>query len=204
MTTTSESMAFGDLQIDFDPTVLVPRPWTLAQSTWAAELLDDLPAGPVLELCSGAGHIGLAAVLGSGRRLVQVDASEHACGFARRNAARAGVESDVRCGPMDEVVEAGERFALVVADPPWVPSGEVTRFPEDPLWAIDGGDDGLDLARLCLRVAAEHLLTDGLVLLQVGSLEQVRALAPALASLGLVEREAREYPRGALLLAGRG
>ena len=50
---------------------------------------------------------------------------------------------------MDEVLAPDERFALVIADPPWVPRAETGRFPEDPLLAIDGGDDGLDLARAC-------------------------------------------------------
>ncbi|MBI2244007.1 MAG: methyltransferase, partial [Nocardioides sp.] len=68
MTTIShapETMGFGPLRITFDGRVLRPRPWTAAQSEWAAEILADAPAGPVLELCAGAGQIGLLAVAGS-------------------------------------------------------------------------------------------------------------------------------------------
>ena len=53
---------FGTLSIDFDDRVLEPRPWTAAQSTWAADLMRGAPAGPVLEVCAGAGHIGLLAI----------------------------------------------------------------------------------------------------------------------------------------------
>ncbi|MGA8992804.1 MAG: methyltransferase, partial [Nocardioidaceae bacterium] len=70
----TETMGFGGLAIAFDDRVLRPRPWTLAQSAWAAELAATVPAGPALELCSGAGHIGLAFAATSGRRLVMVDA----------------------------------------------------------------------------------------------------------------------------------
>ena len=66
---------FGGLDISWDARVLEPREWTLEQSLWAASILDDVPAGPVLELCCGAGQIGLRAVVGSDRRLVCVDAA---------------------------------------------------------------------------------------------------------------------------------
>ena len=55
------TVEFGGLQITFDSRLLSPRPWTQAQSRWAASLLPNLPPGDVLELCSGAGQIGLLA-----------------------------------------------------------------------------------------------------------------------------------------------
>src|SRR5436189_110702 len=53
----------GGLVFLHDERVLSPRPWTEAQSAWARELLEVVPDGPVLELCSGVGHIGLLALL---------------------------------------------------------------------------------------------------------------------------------------------
>ena len=147
---TSRSVDFQGLRIEYDERVLTPRPWTAAQSMWAADLIAVAPPGPVLELCSGAGHIGLLAVTLAPRRLVCVDADPVACGYLRRNAGRAGIRVDVREGRMDEALASDERFAVVIADPPWVPTAEVTRFPEDPVTAINGGADGLDLVRSCL------------------------------------------------------
>ena len=60
--TTPQSVDFEGLRIEYDEHVLAPRPWTAAQSRWAAELIRVAPPGPVLEVCSGAGHIGLLAV----------------------------------------------------------------------------------------------------------------------------------------------
>src|SRR6478752_6523726 len=137
----AETVDFGRLQITFDGRVLRPRSWTEAQSAWAAEIIRTAPAGQVLELCSGAGHIGLLAVLGSTRCLLCVDIDPVACEYARQNAEAAGLTSrvEVREGAMDEVLRDGERFAVVIADPPWVPRMEIGRFPEDPELAIDGG-----------------------------------------------------------------
>jgi release factor glutamine methyltransferase len=193
-------MVFGGLRIRYDGRVLSPRSWTLIQSRWAAELLESLPPGRVLELCCGAGQIGLAAVAGSSRRIVCVDSDPVAASYTSANAARAGLAGrvEVREASLEEAVGDGERFALVVADPPWVPSEEVGRFPDDPVTAIDGGPDGLDVARLCLHVAAEHLATGGASLLQVGSVEQAETLRPLALTLGLDLREVRVGERGVI------
>ena len=176
--TGTQLMEFGHLTIAYDDRVLCPRPWTTLQSAWSAELLRDAPAGDVLEVCAGAGHIGLLAVHGTDRGLVLVDANPAACEFARANADRAGHPGpvEVRHGLMEEVLGAEEQFALVIADPPWVPSRDTALHPDDPLIAIDGGDDGLDLVRTCLDVISRHLQPGGAAVLQVGGAEQVRAV----------------------------
>jgi methylase of polypeptide subunit release factors len=200
---TSRVMDFEGLQIEYDERVLEPRPWTAQQSRWAAELIRSAPPGPVLELCSGAGHIGLLAARLSPRSLVCVDADAAACAFLRRNAARAGIRVDVREGRMDEVLEADERFAVVIADPPWVSSDDVARYPDDPPSAIDGGSDGLDLVRACLDVIDAHLVDGGHALVQVGP-DQPEAVAALMEGHdALSVREVRRAARGALVRVDR-
>ncbi|TNM38608.1 class I SAM-dependent methyltransferase [Nocardioides albidus] len=192
--------AFGPLTIEYDASVLRPRDWTVAQSDRAADLLPDLPAGPVLELCCGAGHIGLLAVHGSRRALVAVDASPDACRWTRVNAERNGIPVEVRHGRLQEALEPGELFPLVIADPPWVPHDEIGRFPEDPASAIDGGPAGLDLARACIDVAAAHLLPGGALLLQVGTPGQADLLRDDARRAGLTEHDRSVVPdRGVVL-----
>ncbi|WP_364517455.1 methyltransferase [Nocardioides sp. LML1-1-1.1] len=171
------SMTFGPLSIAYDDRVLTPRPWTVLQSEWARELLETAPPGPVLELCSGAGHIGLLAVHDTDRALVCVDVDPIACGYAEANARAAGRAGlvDVRNVAMGELA-AGELFPVVVADPPWVLSDQVGCFPADPVRAIDGGADGLALARECVATIDRHLDPRGAALLQLGSLDQARSL----------------------------
>jgi methylase of polypeptide subunit release factors len=197
------TLDFGGLDIAFDDRVLRPREWTLAQSHWAAELLADAPAGPVLELFAGAGHIGLAAVVGTDRKLVMVDLNPAAVELAHRNVEVAGLSSRVtiREGRIDQVLRPGERFALVVADPPWVPSAGIEEFPDDPAIAIDGGDDGLDLARTCCDVVAQHLVPGGTAILQIGTTDQADALERHLhaTGVGLTRGETRVFDRGVLV-----
>jgi release factor glutamine methyltransferase len=202
--TTPQAIDFEGLRIEYDEQVLAPRPWTAAQSRWAAELIRMAPPGPVLELCAGVGHIGLLAVSLTPRTLVCVDVDPVACAFLRRNAAAAGVRVDVREGVMDEVLAPDEDFSVVIADPPWVPSGQVSRYPEDPSRAIDGGDDGLALVRSCLDVIDRHLVVAGSALLQVGPREQAERVCDLVATyVDLAVIEVRELERGALLQIDR-
>lgn len=196
-------LTFRGLDIAYDHRVLEPRPWTEAQSGWAAELLADAPEGPVLELCAGAGHIGLGAVRETERDLVMVDVNPASEEFSLQNAAANGLEERIsfRLGRMEEVLDAGERFAVIVADPPWVRSAETSRFPEDPVLAIDGGGDGLDLARTCVDLMDRHLLDGGAGLLQLGNRGQAETIAAYAAEhtggrLTLVE--VRTFERGVL------
>jgi release factor glutamine methyltransferase len=194
---------FGGFAISFDERVLRPRPWTIAQSRWASDVAASAPPGRVLELFAGVGHIGLAAVAGSQRELVMVDLNPAAVELARLNVERAGLTGrvTVRQGRIDEVLRPDELFAVVVADPPWVPSAGIGEFPDDPSIAIDGGDDGLDLARTCCDVVARHLAPGGTAILQIGTVDQAHALDEHLARAGrgLRTGEVRVFERGVLV-----
>jgi methylase of polypeptide subunit release factors len=201
----TQHIDFGGLSVEFDDRVLRPRPWTIAQSYWAADLLRAAPAGPVLELCAGVGHIGLLAVAGTPRPLVLVDLDATACDFARANtdAARPEGPVQVRHGRVDTVLGDEERFVGIIADPPWVPSAVTGQFPEDPLTAIDGGPDGMHVAWACLEVAAGHLLDQGWLLIQLGTVEQADAVQERLATapeMGLKVVELREYGQNGVLV----
>jgi len=202
-----ETVTFGRLRVTFDSRVLRPRGWTAAQSHWASELLSELVPGPVLELCAGAGQIGLLAVADHDRKLVSVDLEPAAAELTAFNAAETGLSArvEVRVGRVTEVLQPEERFALVIADPPWVRRECTARYPEDPLTAIDGGPDGLMVARECVAVSEEHLLPGGAVLLQLGSLAQVEQLAQEIATRDLLRlTEIRHFPdQGVLVRLGQ-
>jgi release factor glutamine methyltransferase len=201
----TEVVLFGDLPIWWDRRVLRPRPWTTAQSHWAAALAASAPEGPLLELCCGAGQIGLLAASLTGRPLIQVDRDPVAAAYVRRNAAAAGVETDVRAVSMADALAPDEKVPLVILDPPWVPSAKVDDFPEDPVGAIDGGDDGTALVVLGLGVALRHLAPGGHVVAQVGRPEQVDVIRALLDGRTgreprWIVREVRDYLPGGLLV----
>lgn len=190
------ALRFGPIEVGFDATVLRPRSWTLAQAEWAAELAAG--GETLLEVGCGAGQIGLAAAVLSGSRLVQVDRDPAACRWAARNAAANAWadQAEQRCGTAGEVLAPGERFAVVIADPPYVPTVEVAWYPDDPVGAIDGGPDGLGSVRSMLTEVADHVGPGGSILVQLRGADQVDLLGGWLAhpaSPALVVHETRCY-----------
>lgn len=166
--------------------MLRPRPWTRAQSRWAAELHQSLPPGPILELCCGVGHIGLLAIRDTGRSGTLVDANASACAHARANAIRAGLSELVSVleHRLDGAPIPGLELCspLVIADPPYVPSEHAAGLTSDPMPAVDGGHDGLDVVSTVLRSASHHLAPGGACLLQVHGPAQADAIERRLAA----------------------
>lgn len=205
---TDNELTFRDLTIAYDDQVLEPRPWTEAQSAWAAELLVEAPDGQVLELCAGVGHIGLGAVRGSNRELVMVDFNPVAEQFAQHNAVVNDMSHRVefRLARMEDALDPDERFGLIIADPPWVRSTQTSRFPADPVLAIDGGDDGLELARVCVELIDKHLADGGSALLQLGTTEQVKLIAQHAQQLGedaVTVKETKSFDDGVIVRLAR-
>ncbi|UDY34153.1 methyltransferase [Dermatobacter hominis] len=197
---------FGPLRVGYDERVLEPRLWTLLQADWAVEQAAHLARGPVLELCCGAGQIGQVVALRTGRDLVQVDASAVACRHARANARRNGLAERVAVRRAE--ITAADRpdlgrhaFQLVLADPPYVPTADCDAFPDDPLLAIDGGPEGLDVVEVVAASIAHHLAPDGVALLQVRGPAQVDALeARDLVGLEVADIRSHDAERAVALL----
>jgi release factor glutamine methyltransferase len=170
--------AFRELELAVDPRVLVPRPETeiLVDEVlaWAAARGD---AGlTAVDLGTGSGAIALSLV-GEGpfARVVATDASEEALAVAAINARAAGLEErvELRHGSLFEPLSEGERFDVVVSNPPYVAEAEAaTLEPEVAVWepsgALFGGPDGLAVLRAIVAGAALFLHGGGLLALEVG------------------------------------
>jgi methylase of polypeptide subunit release factors len=143
------------------------------------------------------------------RDLVQVEADPIAASYARSNAVHAGWSQrvDIRQSCLKEAIRPDERFPVVIADPPYLRSADIDRWPVDPPMAIDGGSDGLDLVRVCLQLAAAHLAPTGQLLLQTAGSRQAEDITVLLAGnpdWKLLRRELRIIDRDrAILLISR-
>jgi release factor glutamine methyltransferase len=176
------------------------------QSRWAAELA-AASRRPILELYAGVGHIGLAAARLSGSRLVQVDVDPVACAYAEENARVAGLadRTTIRCCDVETALRLDEKYSVVIADPPYLTRHEVAMFPDDPILAVDGGDDGLIPARRCLAMLSRSAPQVPLLLQLRGRAQVDRLLSEKADRLRATELRTVDADRAVvrLELAGR-
>lgn len=153
-----------------DARVLVPRPETELVLEAALAALPE--GGSALDLCTGSGVLGVTLALERrGARVVATDLSADALAVAAENAAALGATVELRQGDLLGPVPAGERFHVLVSNPPYVPTGELSGLPvevqREPRAALDGGPDGLSLIRTIVAGAPERLLPGGALVVEM-------------------------------------
>lgn len=143
------------------------------------------PGVEVLDVGTGTGALALMAAECPGARVTAVDISWRAVLAARYNAWRLGLPVVVRHGDLTTPVE-GQRFDLILSNPPYVLSPAPVRRGENRTW--NAGTDGRQVIdRLCGR--APGLLRDsGVLLLVQSALSGVDATLDKLQEGGLSAR----------------
>lgn len=178
------------------PAVLIPRPETELIIEYA--LQHCLPVGQAATVCDiGTGSGCLAVTLTAERpraRMVATDVSEEALNVARANAARLGVADRIAFRVGAYLAGAGERFDLIVSNPPYVTDRDyATLEPEvrafEPHLALAAGPDGLRDIREILKLCTNALTPGGVLLMEIGHqhADPVCALVAATPSLQLLE-----------------
>jgi release factor glutamine methyltransferase len=182
------SADFCGIRVSLRPGVFVPRHRSALLVRLAAA---GVAAGAtVVDLCCGSGALGAAVaarVPGVALHAADVDAVAVAC--ARDNVARFG--GRVYTGDLFAALpgDLSGRVDVLLANVPYVPTGEIGLLPAEarlyePTTALDGGPDGLDLARRVAAGAPAWLAPGGRVLMETTA-RQAPAARAALADAGL-------------------
>ncbi|QMU77678.1 putative protein N(5)-glutamine methyltransferase [Streptacidiphilus sp. PB12-B1b] len=184
---------FCGLRIAVGPGVFVPRRRTEFLVRQAAALAR--PGAVAVDLCCGSGALGAAlAAAVPGVELYAADIDPAAVRYARRNLAAAGGRV-FRGDLFDPLpVALGGRVDVLVANVPYVPTDEVGLLPaearvHEPLAALDGGSDGLDVMRRVTREAARWLAPGGHLLVETSE-RQARRAVEVFTGSGLTARSA--------------
>lgn len=168
---------YGGLEFVVDERVLIPRsPMAELLREALQPWLGERVPRRILDLGCGSGCIGiLAATIFPEAEVVLADVSGDALEVAGSNVRRHHLGDRVEVRRSDLFAGlAGERFDLVLCNPPYVDPGDLADMPaeyrHEPVAALAGGGaDGLDLVMQMLREAVGHLEADGLLVLEVGN-----------------------------------
>ena len=144
-------------------------------------LPQDLSGVKVLEVGSGSGLLSVEAARRGGD-VVALDIDPVAVAATRKAALDAQVTVVACESDLFEAV-AGERFDLVLCNPPYLPDE-----PKDPDIALDGGPEGWEWIDRFLAEVGDHLTPDGRILLLFSSHSKPDKVAASLHAHGFVSK----------------
>lgn len=134
----------------------------------------------ILDLCCGTGCIGISVAKVLSRtfkkvRLSLSDLSEDALEVCKQNVKDLVMEDNIAVricnGDLFEPI-GKDCFDAILSNPPYIASAVVPTLDRqvlfEPVLALDGGDDGLDLVRVIAKKAPEHLLPGALLMMEIG------------------------------------
>ena len=129
----------------------------------------------ILDIGTGSGCIAIAcAMVFPEAEIDAVDISEDAVAVGKINVERHQVSDRVHLIRSDLYENlSGNRYDLIVANPPYVSNRELAALPEEyrhePADALYGGRDGLDLVRKILLQSGDYLTETGILVVEVGN-----------------------------------
>lgn len=153
--------------------VLIPRPETEHLIEKVLSLAGRFVEPRIVDVGTGSGAIAVSlAHKLPHAQITATDICPQALAVARENAKCNGVGLRFFLGDLLAPL-AGERFEIVVSNPPYVPSAdraslsvEVREY--EPTIALFAGDDGLEIYRRLIPAAYEALTLDGFLALEIG------------------------------------
>jgi len=181
---------FRALNLLVGPGVFVPRPETEQVAQFAIDALRSMPdPEPIgVDLGTGSGAIALAlATEVPNARIWAVENSPEAFEWTSRNFTEvAAANATLVFGDLaDAFTELDGTVAVVISNPPYIPSDAIPRDPEvrlfDPAHALFGGTDGLDVVRQVSRTALRLLRPGGVLVIEHGEMQgaEIRAILTA-------------------------
>ena len=160
-------------RFEVSPDCLIPRPDT---EIWVYEALKLIKSGDcVADLCTGSGCIGISMLKNKSEiaSLTLVDISSGALDMAKRNATLLGVDKKCTFILSDITKSLPEgKYDLIASNPPYIPSEDIKALSDEvknePMLALDGGKDGLDIVRPLIDMAPKSLNCGGYLLIEFG------------------------------------
>ncbi|MGC8470256.1 MAG: peptide chain release factor N(5)-glutamine methyltransferase [Acetobacteraceae bacterium] len=182
---------FWSLEFAVSPATLIPRPEseTLIEAALAA-FPERAAVARVLDLGTGTGCLLLAALSEFPAAFgVGVDLAPAAAALAARNARGLGLAGRAGFLAGNWAQALGGRFDLVLANPPYVATGEIAGLMaevarHEPRTALDGGADGLGAYRALVPALPALLAPGGRAIVELGA-GQAGAVAGLAAAAGL-------------------
>ena len=179
--------------------VLIPRGDTEVLVETILEKQQSEPMKSILDIGTGSGCIPVSlGHYGKFEKIMAVDISPKALGYAIKNAAENRVSIDFYESDLFTNIpsEWKGRLDAIVSNPPYIPKKDIEELMTEvkdfePMNALDGGEDGLDFYRAIVEQGREWLKDGGWLFFEIGY-DQGEDLRNLLKEFGYTEVEIRQ------------
>ena len=179
--------------------VLIPRGDTEVLVETILEKQQSEPIKSILDIGTGSGCIPVSlGHYGKFEKIMAVDISPKALGYAIKNAAENRVSIDFYESDLFTNIpsEWKGRLDAIVSNPPYIPKKDIAELMTEvkdfePMNALDGGEDGLDFYRAIVEQGREWLKDGGWLFFEIGY-DQGEDLRNLLKEFGYTEVEIRQ------------
>ncbi len=173
---------FMGIEFNVNKDVLIPQPDTEILVEETIKIAKEYNKPKVLDLCTGSGAIAVsikkyvpeAEVFAS-------DISIKALQLAKIN----NIDNNINFIESNLFENINNEFDIIVSNPPYIRTEEIKSLSKEvqnePLIALDGGQDGLDFYRDIIKQAHNYLKSNGKLCLEIGD-EQKDAITQILKS----------------------
>lgn len=163
---------FYGLDFVVSPSVLIPRPETeLLVDTALSWLEQNQSSRRAIDVGVGSGCISISLCKHiSDLSMVGVDLFENALAVAQKNVFLHQLQNQIELIHSDLLTSVETEFNLICANLPYIPTETLQTLrviKHEPVSALDGGEDGLNLIDRLLHQAVTRLIPGGLVLLEI-------------------------------------
>ena len=163
---------FYGREFKVDENVLIPR---LDTEILIEKICDDIKSKKenvsVLDIGTGSGAIAITIQKETGANVVAVDVSDGALEIAKHNANK--LEADVEFVKSNLFENVKGQFDFIVSNPPYIESSVIETLDDEvklnePILALDGGEDGLDFYRKIVEQSPKYLNKGGKLYFEIG------------------------------------
>lgn len=179
---------FMKLNFYVDSNVLIPQPDTEILVEEVLNILEENSENKnILDLCTGSGAIGISIAKYNDSIVTMTDISKNALEIAMKNAKDNDISEKCKFILSNMFENINEKYDLIVSNPPYIKSDVINTLDKEvqnePIIALDGGEDGLEFYKNIAQNAHKYLNENGILALEIGY-DQKEEVINLLNSLG--------------------
>ncbi len=178
---------FMNSEFYVDENVLIPQPDTEILVESVLEICNNIKENTkikILDLCTGSGAIAIALNYELNKRninteIIASDISDNALRVAKKNNVKNNTKVKFIHSDLFENIKDND-FDIIVSNPPYIKKDVIPTLSKqvrnEPIIALDGGDDGIDFYKKIIEQARKYIKNEGYLCLEIGYDQKIEVL----------------------------